>query len=81
MKAVIHVRLRSGILDPQGRAIYQSLQALGFSGVEDVRVGKCFEIMLHADNLHAAEAQVQAMCDKLLANPVIEEYRYELGMP
>lgn len=78
IKAKIHVTLKSGILDPQGRTIRQSLETLGFSGVNDVRVGKFLEIELNQDDPAQAEAQLKAMCEKLLANTVIEEYRYEL---
>ena len=78
IKARIHVTLKSGILDPQGRTIRQSLETLGFSGVADVRVGKFLEIELDQDDPAEAEAQLKAMCETLLANTVIEEYRYEL---
>ncbi len=78
IKAKIHVTLKSGILDPQGRAIQQSLVTLGFSTVHDVRVGKFLEIELHEEDPAQAEAQLKAMCEKLLANTVIEDYRYEL---
>ncbi|MYA28384.1 MAG: phosphoribosylformylglycinamidine synthase subunit PurS [Nitrospira sp. SB0666_bin_27] len=78
MRARIHVTLKSGILDPQGRTIRQSLETLGFAGVTDVRVGKFLEIELDQDDTAQAEAQLKAMCETLLANTVIEEYRYEL---
>ncbi len=78
IKAKIHVTLKSGILDPQGRAIQQSLETLGFAGVTDVRVGKFLEIKLNQDDPVEAEAQLKAMCETLLANTVIEEYQYEL---
>ena len=78
MKAKIHVTLKSGILDPQGRAIQQSLATLGFSSVSDVRVGKLLEIELEDMDKNQAESQLQAMCEKLLANTVIEDYRFEL---
>ena len=78
IRARIHVTLKSGILDPQGRTIRQSLETLGFAGVTDVRVGKFLEIELDQDNPAQAEAQLKAMCETLLANTVIEEYRYEL---
>lgn len=78
IKARIHVTLKSGILDPQGRTIRQSLETLGFSNVADVRVGKFLEIELNQDDPAEAEAQLKAMCETLLANTVIEEYRYEL---
>ncbi len=78
IRARIHVTLKSGILDPQGRTIRQSLETLGFAGVTDVRVGKFLEIELDQDDPAQAEAQLKAMCETLLANTVIEEYRYEL---
>jgi phosphoribosylformylglycinamidine synthase len=78
MKAKIHVTLKSGILDPQGRAIQQSLATLGFSTVNDVRVGKFLEIDLGDTDQAQAESQLKAMCEKLLANTVIEDYRYEI---
>lgn len=77
MKAKIHVTLKSGILDPQGRAIQQSLATLGFSTVNDVRVGKFLEVDLEGSDQAQAETQLKAMCEKLLANTVIEDYRYE----
>ncbi len=81
IKAKVHVTLKSGILDPQGRTIRQSLETLGFSGVNDVRVGKFLEIELTQDDPAQAEEQLKAMCETLLANMVIEEYRYELVPP
>ena len=78
MKAKIHVTLKSGILDPQGRAIQQSLTTLGFSSVNDVRVGKLLEVELEDTDQKQAELQLKAMCEKLLANTVIEDYRFEL---
>jgi len=78
MKAKIHVTLKSGILDPQGRAIQQSLTTLGFSSVNDVRVGKLLEVELEGTDRRQAELQLKAMCEKLLANTVIEDYRFEL---
>lgn len=79
IRAKIHVTLKSSILDPQGRTILQSLETLGFSNVTDVRVGKFLEIELDQDDPAQAEEQLKAMCETLLANTVIEEYRYELN--
>ncbi|MEC4674287.1 MAG: phosphoribosylformylglycinamidine synthase subunit PurS [Nitrospirota bacterium] len=79
MKAKVYVTLKSGILDPQGRAIQQSLVTLGFSSVNDVRVGKYLEVDLAEEDPAQAESTVKAMCEKLLANPVIEEFRYDLN--
>jgi phosphoribosylformylglycinamidine synthase subunit PurS len=78
MKARITVTLKSGVLDPQGRAIANALNALGFEGVEDVRQGKLIEVQLKASDEAEARAQLDAMCRQLLANPIIENYRVEL---
>ena len=78
MKARVHVTLKSGVLDPQGKAIKHALAALGFDGVEGVRQGKYIELDLTDADPQAAEAQVTAMCEKLLANTVIENYAIEL---
>ena len=78
MKARITVTLKSGVLDPQGRAIANALQSLGFEGVEDVRQGKLIEVQLKADNEVEARAELDAMCKDLLANTVIENYQVEL---
>ena len=74
MKATVHVMLKTGVLDPQGEAVRHALAALGFSGVEGVRQGKVIELDL-ADG--TSEADVRQMCDKLLANTVIERYTVE----
>ena len=76
MRARIFVTLKPGVLDPQGQAIQGALAALGFDGVSSVRQGKVFDIEL-AD-AHDAEARLDSMCQKLLANTVIENYRVEL---
>ncbi|GAA0302407.1 phosphoribosylformylglycinamidine synthase [Gracilibacillus halotolerans] len=74
--AKIHITLKEGVLDPQGKAVQGSLHSLGFPSVEDVRVGKYIEIKLaEEDN---AEKQVEDMCNKLLANPVVENYSYTI---
>ena len=74
MKAQVHVRLKDGVLDPQGAAIGRALAQLGFSGVGEVRQGKMIELQLDDTEAEAAEARVRAMCERLLANPVIETY-------
>ncbi len=74
MKAKVHVRLKEGVLDPQGAAIGRALGQLGFEGVGEVRQGKLIELELAASDQAAARAEVEAMCEKLLANPVIETY-------
>ena len=78
MKAKIHVTLKQGILDPQGKAIEHALDSLGFKNAGNVRVGKYMEVDLDEKDKVKAEAQVKAMCEKLLANTIVEEYRYEL---
>ncbi len=78
MKARVHVTLKNGVLDPQGAAVAHSLGALGFEGVNDVRQGKVIELDLTATDKAAAEAQVAQMCEKLLANTVIEDYAVEI---
>ena len=79
MKAKIHVTLKSGILDPQGKAIEHALETLGFKNVGNVRMGKYLEMDLQETTRDWAEAEVKAMCEKLLANTIVEEYRYELS--
>lgn len=78
MKALITITLKTGVLDPQGKAIEHALGALGFDGVNGVRQGKFIEIDLAAADEAAARAQVTEMCEKLLANTVIESYSFEL---
>lgn len=78
MKARVHITLKNGVLDPQGKAIGKTLGNLGFSGVGDVRQGKFIEIELAETDPARAEAEVKAMCEKLLANTVIENYSIEL---
>ena len=79
MKAKIHVTLKQGILDPQGKAIEHALDSLGFKNAANVRVGKYMELDLEENDNAKAEVAVKQMCEKLLANTIIEEYRYELG--
>jgi phosphoribosylformylglycinamidine synthase len=79
VKAKVHVFLKPGVLDVQGKAVEQALHGLGWSGVEGVRIGKTIEFDLAAQDRTAAEAEVKAMCEKLLANTVIESYRVELA--
>jgi len=77
-KALVYVTLKPSILDTQGTAVKKGLESLGFSDVLDVRVGKYLEVSLEAENKKEALAQVEEMCKKLLSNPVIEDYRFEL---
>ncbi len=78
MKARVTVTLKNGVLDPQGKAIEGALGGLGFSGVGDVRQGKVFDIELEGTDKTKAQADLEAMCEKLLANTVIENYAIEL---
>jgi phosphoribosylformylglycinamidine synthase subunit PurS len=78
MKAKVHVTLKSGVLDPQGRAIAHALGNLGFTGVGEVRQGKYIELELAERDRAKAQATVKQMCEKLLANTVIENYAIEL---
>ena len=78
MKARVHVMLKDGVLDPQGEAVRHALGGLGFSGVDKVRQGKVIELDLAETDRAAAETAVKAMCEKLLANTVIESYRVEI---
>ena len=79
MKATVQVFLKPGVLDVQGKAVESALHGLGWSGVANVRIGRVIEFDLAAETRAAAEAEVKAMCDKLLANTVIEGYRAEVA--
>ncbi|WP_319771872.1 phosphoribosylformylglycinamidine synthase subunit PurS [Breoghania sp.] len=79
MKARVTVTLKNGVLDPQGKAIEGALGALGFAGVGGVRQGKVFDIELEGSDQAKARADLEAMCEKLLANTVIENYAIELS--
>jgi phosphoribosylformylglycinamidine synthase subunit PurS len=78
MRVKIFVSLKSGVLDPQGKAIERSLHTLGYSEVQDVRMGKYLEFIVEASSHEAAESRIREMCEKLLANPIIEDYRFEI---
>ena len=77
--AKVYITLKPTVNDPQGLTIKGALHNLGFNSVEDVRAGKYIEIRIQESDLSKAQAQVNEMCHKLLANPVIENYRFELG--
>ena len=79
MKVRVHVMLKDGVLDPQGEAVRHALGTLGFAGVTGVRQGKVIELDLAATDRAAAEAEVRAMCERLLANTVIEKYVIEIA--
>ena len=78
MRATVHVTLKPGVLDPQGKAIAHALATLGFTGIEGVRQGKFLVLDLADADPAAARDRVAAMCEKLLANTVIENYRVEI---
>ena len=78
MKARVHVTLKNGVLDPQGKAIEHALKTLGFNNVDGVRQGKFLEIDLAQNDPEAAKTQVDDMCRKLLANTVIEDYSIDI---
>ncbi|MGI9392795.1 MAG: phosphoribosylformylglycinamidine synthase subunit PurS [Parvibaculales bacterium] len=78
MKAIIHITLKAGVLDPQGKAIEHALSELGFTGLKNVRQGKRIEIALHESDKKKAEEKISAMCQKLLVNMVIENYEIEI---
>jgi phosphoribosylformylglycinamidine synthase len=78
MKARVTVTLKNSVLDPQGKAIEGSLKSLGFGGVSGVRQGKVFDLEVEGSDRAKAEADIKAMCEKLLANTVIETYRVDL---
>ncbi|MED5368550.1 MAG: phosphoribosylformylglycinamidine synthase subunit PurS [Pseudomonadota bacterium] len=80
MKATVKITLKYGVLDPQGKVIEKSLVQFGFSGVNEVRQGKLIELDIDADTPEAAEKQITEMCEKLLANTVIENYDIQLNL-
>jgi len=79
LKARVQVTLKRGVLDPQGEAVRHALAALGFDGVEGVRIGKVIELELSGSEPEKAKAEVARMCERLLANTVIEDYRVEIA--
>jgi phosphoribosylformylglycinamidine synthase PurS subunit len=78
MKAQVYVTLKTEVLDPQGEAVRRALNSLGFAGVQNVRVGKLIELELSLASPQAAATELRAMCEKLLANPIVEDFRFEL---
>lgn len=78
MKAKVYVTLKKGVLDPQGKAVMSALKSTGFDEVTDVRIGKFMELEIKDGQKDAEEARLKQMCEKLLANTVIENYRIEL---
>ena len=79
MKARVTVTLKTSVLDPQGKAIEGALKSLGFGGIESVRQGKVFDLEVAGSDKVKAEAEIKQMCEKLLANTVIESYRVEIA--
>lgn len=79
MRVKIFVSLKRGVLDPQGKAIERSLHTLGYEEVREVRAGKYIELELAGTSRDSAELRIREICDKLLANPVIEDFRYEIN--
>ncbi len=78
MLAKIHVTLKNGVLDPQGKAVHHALQDLGFSEVQEVHLGKYMEVRLQGVSENEAQNRIKEMCEKLLANTVIESYKFTL---
>ncbi len=78
IRAKVYITLRQGVLDPQGETVKGALETLGFAAVRDVRIGKFMVITLNSASKGEAKRQIEEMCKKLLANPVIEDYRFEL---
>ncbi len=78
MKAIVNIALKSGVLDPQGKAVHHALTALKFNDVSDVRIGKQIVLELQGDDEKKAKKEVEMMCEELLANTVIEDYDVEI---
>ena len=78
MKARVYITLKKSVLDPQGETVKHALATLGFNTVDEVRMGKYVELNLNTASKKQAEQKVQQMCQQLLANPVIEEFRYDI---
>ncbi|OQX73912.1 MAG: phosphoribosylformylglycinamidine synthase [Campylobacteraceae bacterium 4484_4] len=78
MRAIVNVKLKEGVLDPQGKAVHHALGALGFNEVKEVRIGKQIVLDLEEDDPQHAKSEVEKMCEELLANTVIEEYTIEI---
>ncbi|MBM7651205.1 phosphoribosylformylglycinamidine synthase subunit PurS [Neobacillus cucumis] len=77
-KATVYVTLRESVLDPQGNAVQDSLHSLGYDEVGEVRIGKYMELEINSEDQNKAEQRVKDMCEKLLANTVIEDYRFDV---
>ncbi|MEE8574760.1 MAG: phosphoribosylformylglycinamidine synthase subunit PurS [Thermodesulfobacteriota bacterium] len=77
MKAKVYVTLKKGVLDPQGKAVLHALESMGYDEAKDVRIGKFIEVELNGASKEDNEKRLNEMCDKLLSNPVMEDYRIE----
>lgn len=78
-KAIINVTLKKSVLDPQGQTVLHALESLGYKEAKNLRVGKFFELTVDAADQQKAESRIREMCDKILTNPVIEEYSFQLA--
>lgn len=78
MKAKVYVTHKKGILDPQGKTVESALKSLGYKNISNLHVGKYIELEIEGKDKTKAEKQIKEMCDKLLANPIIEQYRFEV---
>ena len=78
MKAEVYVTLKKSVLDPQGTTVQRSLKQIGYDNISSVRIGKFIELEVNATDLEAAKKEINEVCDKLLHNPNIEEYRFEI---
>jgi len=78
MKAKVYVTLKASVLDPQGKTLKQALESIGFRGIKDVRMGRYVELELNHSSAATAKRDVEKMCRRLLANPVVETYRIEV---
>jgi phosphoribosylformylglycinamidine synthase len=78
-KAKVYITLKKSVLDPQGKTVLHALETLDFKDIQDVRVGKYFEVTMSVADRKKAEEELRAMCDRLLINPVIEDYTFEIG--
>ncbi|WJH36786.1 phosphoribosylformylglycinamidine synthase subunit PurS [Paenibacillus aurantius] len=79
LKATVYVTIKESVLDPQGNAVQGALHSMGFQEVGKVRIGKYLEVNLDTDDRAEAEERLKAMCEKLLANTVVEDYRFEIA--
>lgn len=81
IRAKITVTLKKGVSDPQGLTVHNALKTMQYKGIEEIRVGKYVEVLLASDDEHDAGDQIKAICEKLLVNPIIEQYHFDLEVP